>query len=208
MTAKSKVHETYESQNNQELTQIYDRWAKDFDRDVGEVYGFEDRGHFFKVVPKYLSKEANILDAGAGTGLVGQDLYNLGYHNLKAMDISEAMLEEARKKNVYTALQQGILGEPLNYATDSFDAVLIYGVFTYGHAPSHSLDEVLRITKPGGYIIFTLRPDFYEESDFKDKLSTLENSQKWTLVEIGEKFQIMPKRDPDIYMQVWVYRVN
>jgi len=124
------------------------------------------------------------------------------------MDISENMLEEARKKNVYMALQTGILGELLNYATDSFDAVLLSGVFTYGHAPSHSLDEILRIAKPGGYIIFTMRPDYYKESDFKDKLSALETSKTWTLVEIGEKFQIMPKRDPDIYMQVWVYRVN
>ncbi len=53
-----------------------------------------------------------------------------------------------------------------------------------------------------------MRPDYYEESDFKDKLSALETSQKWALVEIGEKFQPLPKTDPDAYMQVWVYRVN
>ncbi len=149
MTAKNKVHETYESHNAQDLAQQYDQWAENYDQDMDEVYGAKDRMNFAEVVAKYVSKEANILDAGTGTGLLGKDLHQLGYHNLMAMDMSENMLEEARKKNVYTALQPGILGEPLNYATDSFDAVLLVGVFTYGHAPSHSLDEILRITKPG-----------------------------------------------------------
>lgn len=208
MTAENKVHETYESHNAQDLTQQYEQWATDYDQNMDEVHGAKDRKPVAKVVAKYVSKEANILDAGTGTGLLGEDLHQLGYHNLKAMDISEAMLKEARKKNVYTALQQGILGEQLNYSTDSFDAVLLCGVFTYGHAPSHSLDELLRITKPGGYIIFTMRTDYYEESDFKDKQSALETSQKWALVERSEKFIPMPKSDPDVYMQVWVYRVN
>ena len=207
MTDKNGVQNTYGARNNQELTQMYEQWAKDYDQDMDEVYGAKDREPVAMAVAKYVHKKANILDVGAGTGILGEDLHKLGYHNLMAMDMSESMLVEARKKKLYKKLEQGILGEPLDYPTDSFDAVILAGVFTYGHAPSRSLDELIRITKSGGYIIFTMRPDFYEESDFKEKQSKLESSQKWELVEIGKKFVALPKKDPDSYMQIWVYRV-
>jgi len=42
-----------------------------------------------------------ILDAGAGTGMVGEVLTKLGYANLVAMDLSQGMLEVTRQKNVY-----------------------------------------------------------------------------------------------------------
>ena len=31
-------------------------------------------------------------------------------------------------------------------------------------------DELVRVTLPGGYIVFRLRPDVYESSGFKEKL--------------------------------------
>ena len=46
--------------------------------------------------------EMKIVDAAAGTGLIGVELNKLGYTNLCALDISPEMLDEAKKKNVYT----------------------------------------------------------------------------------------------------------
>jgi SAM-dependent methyltransferase len=119
------------------------------------------------------------------------------------------MLAEARKKNVYTVLYQQILGESLDiFSTNTFDAIVGVGIFTPGHAPSSAFDELVRITKPGGYIIFTMRPDYYESSDFKEKLPALERTGQWKQVEITEPFQVMPKGEPDVYLQVRVYQVN
>jgi ubiquinone/menaquinone biosynthesis C-methylase UbiE len=42
--------------------------------------------------------EIKIMDAGAGTGSVGVELGKLGYTNLHALDISQEMLDEAKKK--------------------------------------------------------------------------------------------------------------
>ncbi|NEQ86776.1 MAG: class I SAM-dependent methyltransferase, partial [Moorea sp. SIO2I5] len=123
---------------------------------------------------KYVPRNAQILDVGAGTGVVGQWLQEEGFHNLVGIDMSEGMLTEAKRKNIYTELRLMVLGEPLDFPSATFDAVTACGVFTYGHAPSRSFDELIRVTKPGGYIIFTLRPDFYESSDFKDKMANLE----------------------------------
>ncbi len=138
---------------------------------------------------------------------MGEVLAKLGYHDLVAMDLSEGMLAEARKKNIYQELHQMVMGEHLDFTTDSFDAVVSTGVLTVAHAPASSLDELVRTTKPGGHIVFTLRPDVYETYGFKEKQAALETKGKWKLVEVSEKFQAIPKGEPDLYHYVWVYKV-
>lgn len=208
MNQQNKVQWVYNSQNNQELTERYNRWAKDYEQDLEQLYGRPTREPIVDLTLKYLKPNARILDVGAGTGIMGQQLHQLGYNHLTAIDISEGMLAEAEKKNVYTALYQMVLGEVLDFSNNSFDGVIACGVFTYGHAPSNSFDELIRITKPGGYIIFTLRPDFYENSDFKTKMSALETAHQWQLIELGDKYQAESKCQLDIYLQTWVYQVS
>jgi hypothetical protein len=77
-----------------------------------------------------------------------------------------------------------------------------------GHAPASSLDELARITRPGGYVIFSLRPDVYETAGFKEKQAALESESKWKLIEESEKFKPLPKGEPEVYHQVWVYQVS
>ena len=93
-----------------------------------------------------MPRDARILDAGAGTGLVGEILASMGYRRMVAMDLSQGMLEEARKKGVYEDFHQMVMGETLDYETGSFDAVITVGVLTVGHAPASSLDELVRVT--------------------------------------------------------------
>lgn len=205
---KNNIDWVYNSQNNQELAQRYNQWAKNYERDLTENFGRLNREPIVDLTLKYVPKNALILDAGAGTGTMGQWLHEEGYHNLVGIDLSEGMLAEAEKKKVYTELRQMILGESLDLPTAMFDAVTACGVFTYGHAPSRSFDELIRVTKPQGYIIFTLRPDFYESSDFKDKMAHLEVQEKWTLTERGDKYQAEAKGQPDMYLETWVYRVK
>jgi len=204
---KERVQWIYSSSDNKELSDRYDQWAKDYDADLDEEFGWLGPKGAVDVFIRHVPKEARILDAGAGTGLVGALLAKQGYDNLVAMDLSKGMLEEARKKNAYREFHQMVMGEPLDYATDSFDAVISVGVLTVGHAPASSFDELLRITKPGGYIVFSLRPDVYRDSGFKEKQDALESEGKWKLAEVSEEFQPLPKGEPDVYHQVWVYQV-
>ncbi|MFC1977919.1 class I SAM-dependent DNA methyltransferase [Chloroflexota bacterium] len=203
-----RVQWIYSSSDNKELEERYDKWAKDYDADLDDGFGWLGPQRavefFIRHVPK---KESMILDAGAGTGLVGELLAKQGYNNLVAMDLSKGMLEEARKKNAYREFHQMMMGESLNYATDSFDAVISVGVLTVGHAPASSFDELIRITRPNGYIVFSLRPDVYRDSGFKEKQDNLEAAGNWKLVEVSEEFQPLPKGEPDVYHQAWVYQV-
>ena len=204
---QSIVQWVYSSQNNQELAERYDRWAKGYEADLEQDFQWRGPQRAVEVFARYVPSDARVLDAGAGTGLVGGLLEGLGYGNMVAIDLSPGMLEEARKKNVYQELRQMAMGESLGFPRDSFGAVVSVGVLTVGHAPASSFDELIRITSPGGYIIFTLRPDVYENSGFREKQMALESTGKWKLVEMGEKFQPLPKGEPDVYHQVWVYQV-
>lgn len=202
------IQQIYDSQNHRELADRYDEWAKNYDRELVDDCRYVAPEKVAEVFLRFVPKDAKILDAGAGTGLVGQVLHQHGYTHLEAIDLSAEMLAQARQKDVYRALYQKALGEPLELPTNSFDAIVSVGTFTYGHAPSHSFDELIRIAKPGGYIIFTLRLDFYEQSDFKPKFSELEKAEKWTLVEMGDRFSPLATAPPSGYYRVWVYRVS
>ena len=208
MARKDRVQWIYSSRDNKELAERYDWWAKNYDTDLDEGFGWLGPQRAVEFLARYVPKKARVLDAGAGTGLVGNLLVKQGYTDLVAMDLSLGMLEEARTKNVYREYHQMVMGEPLDYTTDSFDAVISVGVLTVGHAPASSLDELVRITKPGGHIVFSLRPDVYKDSGFKEKQDALEAEGKWQLVEVSEEFQPLPKGEPGVYHQVWVYQVT
>lgn len=206
MKDQNRVQWVYSSQNNRELAERYDEWASEYDSDLAEQFGWIAPREAADVLSRYVPKDARILDAGAGTGLVGECLAALGYGDLVAMDLSAGMLEQARQKGVYRECRQMVLGEVLDFPTGSFDAVISVGVFTLGHAPAESLHELVRITKPGGHVLFGLRPDVYEANGFKEVQAELESRGAWKLVEEGREFQPLPKGEPEVYHQVWVYR--
>ncbi len=208
MEAQNRVQWLYSSRDNQELAERYDQWAKDYDTDLEQDFAWVGPQRAAEVLARHVAKGARILDAGAGTGLVGQILYDLGYQDLVAMDLSLGMLEEARNKNVYQEFHQMVMGEPLSYGSDAFDAVVSVGVLTVGHAPAGSLDELVRITRPGGFIAFSLRPDIYQNAGFKEKQQALEDQGLWKLTEVTDPFQPLPKGEPDVYHQVWVYQIS
>lgn len=208
MEGQNRVQWVYSSRDMQELAERYDEWAKDYEADLAQDFGWLGPQRAVDMLTKHVSREERILDAGAGTGLVGQGLADQGYRNLVAMDLAQGMLREARKKGVYRELHRMELGKSLDFPTDSFDAVISVGVLTVGHAPASSLEELVRITRPGGHVVFSLRPDLYEGGGFKEKQSALESQQKWGLVEVSEKFQPLPKGEPEVLHEVWVYRVS
>ena len=204
----NRVQWVYASNNNQELEERYDQWATEYDKDLAEEFEWNAPQTAVDLFAKHVPAGAKILDAGAGTGLVGECLSPLGFTDLYAMDLSLGMLEEARGKDLYKDFQQMTLGEPLAYDTDAFDAVISVGVFTTGHAPAQAFDELARITKPGGYIAFSLRVDLYEEGGFKEYQGGMEEAGKWKLAELSDEYYPLPKGEPDVIHRIWCYQVT
>ena len=197
-----------EATSPREVAEIYDNWAEDYERRILS-YGYATPAVTTWFFGRYVRPEDGaVLDAGAGTGIMGQVLAPHGYHDLVGIDISDRMLELAREKGVYRELRQMELGGRLDLPSDAFAAVVSTGVFAAGHAPPESFEELIRVTKPGGYLIFSVRTDVYVDGGFKDKQEALEREEKWQLVETSEPFSHVRYEDPNLKVQIFAYRVR
>ncbi len=174
----------YDTSDRESLENKYDAWSHLYDAELDKAYRISPIESARALNKVLCDKQASILDAGAGTGMVGEALANLGYSNITAVDLSSDMLEVARRKQVYTVLYQGDLEYPLNFAEPlSFDAIISVGVFTYGHVAPQALNNLFPILKSGGYFVLTVRVDYYEKNQI---LQEIIQELSWNLCERGE----------------------
>jgi MFS family permease len=201
-----ELERLYGAANFEELRAEYDRIASAYDDALLDDMGYRSPGAVTAVARRLLPAHARILDAGSGTGLLGVALSEAGFTRLDGLDLSPRMLIEAARKGVYGELREGRLGEDLDYETGTYEGVVSAGVLTIGHAPAVSLEELVRITRRGGHVIFTLRSDRMPPG-FEDKIAELERASRWKLVERGEEFQALPSGEPEVLVRVWAFRV-
>ncbi len=195
----------YGAEDQKQLVDRYDEAADVYDAAMSDDVGWTGHIELAKVVERHVEIRTRICDAGAGTGMLGELLSKIGYRDMSANDLSPGMLEVARRKRIYSHCQVMELGKPLGYASSVFGATTACGVFTPNHAPASSLDELLRITRKGGLILYTLRSD-EEPADFAAKQQELVDAGKWELVEAGDPFPSIAS-EPHIRHRCWVWRV-
>ena len=178
------IYDTLHAADLDELELIYRNWAKNYEHDVINLAGYV--GHLItsELLLSYLKKDkAKVLDAGCGTGLVGEFLFNNNFKNVEGVDFSEEMLSIASSKKVYQSLKLVDLTKKLDYEDNLFDAVICAGTFTCGHVGPDALREMVRITKQGGYICFTVRKQEWEASPYLQIMDDLEKTDSWRKLE-------------------------
>lgn len=205
-TKAGRVDWVVRAETNEEMRRRYDLWAERYDDDVGSYEDYLVPREATKVARELLSANALIFDAGAGTGLVGQALVEVGFQQIIAADYSAQMLEVARAKNVYKELHQCDLSMRTQFEDASVDAVITCG--TTSQMPSFSLREFARIVRPGGCVIFAVVPDKWVECGYADILTELESDGKLSVESRGAPFQMMPTTEPEFYCEIWVMNVH
>ncbi|WP_309664707.1 class I SAM-dependent methyltransferase [Tabrizicola sp.] len=205
-TKAARVDWVIRAPDNAEMRRRYDIWANAYDSDVGAVEDYLAPMEVAKVVGQVLERSARILDAGAGTGLLGQALKDSGFHNIVAVDYSDQMLEIARGKAIYTELHICDLNNATAFAPASFDAVVTCG--TTSQMPSASLREFARLLRPGGSIVFAVLPEAWESCGWAVIMKELEAAHRLTLGSRGVPFQMMPTTEPDFMCEIWVLKAT
>jgi len=157
----------------EELVDLYADWAKDYDRDLSKVrYNVPVVGarHLAGLYPDPQDKDIRIIDVAGGTGLGAYYLSQYGFTNVDGTDISQEMLDEAKKLNRYQNYILAAFGpQPTCIEENSYDALLAVGCFTSDHMREDSFPEFRRIVKPGGKIVFTIRmPDLTLKPTYRD----------------------------------------
>ena len=204
---RQRLSKAYALKSEEQLIEQYDSWAAEYDADLA-ASGYRMPPVIAGLVVRHIpDTTAPLLDAGSGTGLLGEALHVLGYSNITALDISEGMLKVAASKGIYRATRQMALGELLDFPDGCFAGVVAMGVLTVGHAPPSSLDELVRITSPGGVVIFSMLHQEPVETDFRQNQDELVRQGIWRLVEDTPYFQSLPYGEPDVSHKAYVYKV-
>ena len=202
----STIYDTLNAADLDELEDIYKNWASDYEYDVIQLAGYV--GHLITsdlLLKNLKNNNARILDAGCGTGLVGEILNKNSFQNLIGVDFSQEMLNIAKQKNVYQSLDLVDLTKKLDYEDNLFDAVICAGTFTCGHVGPEALREMVRITKQGGYICFTVRKQEWEASPYRQIINDLEDSQLWKKLDhITKEYNVKE----GVSCQLCLYQVN
>ncbi|GAC1657260.1 MAG: hypothetical protein NVS4B7_02390 [Ktedonobacteraceae bacterium] len=106
-----------------------------------------------------LAPGTRVLEIGCGAGFMSIALAQRGFR-VHATDSTEAMVEQARQQ----AEEYGVTNllsvnygdaHALAFDKESFDLVIAIGVIPWLEHAELAIQEMARVTKPGGYVIFT-----------------------------------------------------
>ena len=185
----------YSLKNTDETREMYDRWANVYDLDLKDG-DYQQPARCAAALKTQLSQpDALVLDVGCGTGLSGLALNQAGYTRIDGCDLSQGMLDKAAKLEIYNRLFACDLNQPpLDVIDETYDALTAVGVFSFGHIMPIAVDELVRITKSGGFIVIGLNDHYYEEGSLNQKIDQLETAGKVTVLD-REHGDHIPKND-------------
>ena len=175
MTNSNKtLDEAYALKTPEDNKRLYADWASDYESDFVAAGDYALPQH---VVAGFLGNgvSANILDIGAGTGIVGALLSEADCTAIDGIDISPEMLAEAESKGCYRDLFEADLTKPLSQIDDeTYDGLLSAGTFTNGHVGPDAFDELLRIAKRGALFAISINAKHWQSKSFDRKLAELD----------------------------------
>lgn len=202
------LEQVFAARDGAELAKAYAAWSSQYDVETaaaGYCLPFVIAAWVARYVP---AGDAPLLDAGCGTGLSGPYVAALGYPEIDGLDMSPEMLELAASRGAYRWVKQGVLGEKLPWADDTFAAIFSTGVFTEGHAPASAMFELVRITRPGGHIILTVRDVVLDAKGFRSIFDELTSAGRWSPVEESQPFRAFAVGEPDVLVKAFVFKVT
>ncbi len=167
----------------EQMKSIYADWAGSYDDDNDNKLGTISQPNTVILLTKHLPDTASvILDVGCGTGLVGKHLLEAGYATFDGTDLSPEMLTFAATRG-YRHLFPADAAKGLPVQDNCYDAALCVGVFTHGHVGPEGVDMLLRVTKPGGLIIFTVNEGVWKSEGFDRAVNRLAYAGRIEIVE-------------------------
>mmetsp|Transcript_5754 Transcript_5754/g.7769 ORF Transcript_5754/g.7769 Transcript_5754/m.7769 type:complete len:222 (+) Transcript_5754:26-691(+) len=137
-----------------------------------------------------LTREAEIFDAGAGSGRMGTKLVKEGgLAPLVGCDASARFVQHLLDSGNYKSVSEVWMGRGLDQfpseLQNRFDVVGAAGVFLKGHMPCAAMDDCHAALKVGGFLVTAMRSLYWEngqEEGYKDKLDELVAAGKFELI--------------------------
>jgi ubiquinone/menaquinone biosynthesis C-methylase UbiE len=119
----------------------------------------------------------NILDVGCGTGVLEDELVKQTTANIFGLDINPEYIAFAIK---HTSTISYAFGDAHNlpYSSGAFDITLCHFLLLWVQNPQQVIQEMVRITTPGGSVIALAEPDYGGRIDYPSELAQLGRWQR------------------------------
>lgn len=146
------------------IKEYFDRVSEDYlaaYQSQGSLRSFIFLARREKVLEMLNGSSGRALDIGCGPGIFTFGLLNKGYQEIHGIDVSVAMIEQAKRLSLPAAeiskvhFSAGEI-ENLKFQDDYFDAVICIGVLEYLDDDSMAMSEVRRVLKIGGEAVFSV----------------------------------------------------
>lgn len=182
--AAPDLGDAYALRTPEDSRRLYRDWAADYDHDFAARRGYRLAR---EVAEAFLAAGGTgpLLDAGCGTGLVGEALPEGVVAD--GMDISTEMLAQARAKGRYRDLFVADMTQPLPVADGAYAGLTCAGTFTHGHVGPDALPALVRTLRPGGVGAVSVRDDLWEDGGFRAAFAALAESGEISPVETVER---------------------
>ena len=153
-----------------DIKDIYRKWAPSYEDNFADKWGYVAPNKIANLFLKNFQGSGPVLDIGAGTGLVAENLKGL---DVDGLDISKEMLSIAKSKMVYRNVIEGDLTKRLEIQDAKYNGIVSCGTFTHGLVGSECLEELLRIVKKEALFCCGTIYSVFDELGFGSTLARL-----------------------------------
>ncbi|MCY4334237.1 MAG: methyltransferase domain-containing protein [Litoreibacter sp.] len=169
---KPDLDSAYALKTPEDSQKLYGEWAESYEETFAQATGYRLP---LAVADAFVARGGTgpVLDIGAGTGLVGEELSKRGVCLIDGTDISPQMLAEAALKDCYENLFEGDLTARIDVEDGVYNGIISAGTFTHGHVGSDVFEELLRVAASGALFVLSINAEHYASQGFERKLGAL-----------------------------------
>ncbi len=140
-----------------DMAELFNEWSEKYDQWFETPIGRLIKGYEQELIFQMLNPEhgETILDAGCGTGIFVIDFIEAGAH-VVGLELSPVMLRRSLAKfagQAFYPVQGNMIRLP--FADNSFPKTVSNTAIEYIPDARSAIDELFRVTKPGGVIVVT-----------------------------------------------------
>lgn len=206
---------------NKEVAQKYDGY---YQTEMGVKIDYLEKKLIKSLLPQP-HRYPKVLEAGCGTGHWTAFLSELGYH-LTAVDISDAMLEIAKIKQIKRTQFIKADIQKLPFDTEQFDLVVSITMLEFVSNIEQAMYEMFRVLKPNGWLILgclnllsTLgknkaNDSIFKEAHFFTKVELHQLLSKWgnpiikETIFFDDEFRLLEQGSEGAFLAVSIQKQN
>lgn len=155
LDALNGSQDSFESAPKDYVENLFDQYARHYEQHLTQMLKYTLPSHIERCLHEHIPKgsKLNILDLGCGTGIIGKVSKHFA-KSLIGVDLSNNMLDEARKKHIYDELIQGDCIDFLN-DNNKYDCIIAAELLPYIGNAQGLLTLITKSLRPGGIFLIS-----------------------------------------------------